>query len=638
MKKPIKVLAVLLAVGMMFSMATPAYAAGTNNGNGNSNNGNNNGVGNTGNVAAPASSVVLPDEPLTSDAAVLDDAIAPLELSLPVPAPSNNGNNGNNGNSGNGNGNGNGSVKTETVSTVYLKGTGGSFSEAGWQNIFQVGNPEEYYLNGASPEVWHLVYSGKNFNSIVSMQVTFTNGVVFNWTPDMGPSVNGGGNNMGWVIMAPYGWVIDYVNRGNNNESGSFVTFTETSNVQFNISGYKPGTPGRVATGNLEVTANIAKEHEVMTYQPWWQETYQPVWQKTYQPLWQKVFQPWWQQTLQPYYRPVYERAVASSNSTLVSWIDGGRLGGEWNNNHTYVKVDVNAASSPEGLWFDISDASPRNNRIGVQYNVKIADGALTISFSDDVAYASVGANVYNTPPAAFQSAPQHVDNTVTVNLPAGYGDFVYLQFHLSRLNWFPNGPEYTFKGYELYKTEYAGENFVSASLVTDELVCNRLISDDWVYDELVSDLFVENEFVSEATVIDEYAATFALSVLDSVGTEVYFGLLANGSTISIPDLTPGDYTCILSGDDIDELVAVVTVVAGETASIVFDGVLVFGDVEIVYLAPKHLDTIYLSPVNLDPVYLDKVYLRPIWLEKLYLAPVTLDPIYLDDSFARRIN
>ncbi|MCL1790492.1 MAG: hypothetical protein FWG40_03895 [Peptococcaceae bacterium] len=160
-------------------------------------------------------------------------------LAFTITASAANGNNGNNGNSGNGNGNGNGS-SVATEETVYLKGSGSSFKEAGWQNVFKI---EADYAGTATPETWHLVYSGKNFNSITSMQITFTNGEQFEWTPDMGPSVNGGGNNMGWVIVAPYGWEIAYENKGNNNESESFLKTTEAGNVNFNISGYNPGTP-----------------------------------------------------------------------------------------------------------------------------------------------------------------------------------------------------------------------------------------------------------------------------------------------------------------------------------------------------------------------------------------------------------
>jgi hypothetical protein len=157
-----------------------------------------------------------------------------------------NGNNGNNSNGG-GNGNGNGS-EISTAQTVYLKGSGSNFNKGGWENLFFAGFEDEeaydaYLEKGNTPNVWHLVYSGKVIQSVTSMQVTFTNGVVFKWDPNMGFSVNGGSNNFGWVIVAPYDWTIAYIDKGNNNNSDSFVVTTETSNVQFNISGFQAGGP-----------------------------------------------------------------------------------------------------------------------------------------------------------------------------------------------------------------------------------------------------------------------------------------------------------------------------------------------------------------------------------------------------------
>jgi len=120
--------------------------------------------------------------------------------------------------------------------TIYLKGSGSDFTEQ-WADEFYMADDVGDY-----PNVWHLVYTG-NVDDVQEMQITFTNGEVFNWTPDMGFSTNGGGNNPGWVIVAPYDWEIKYVNSGNNNESPSFLVTDDTSNVNFNISGFKKGAP-----------------------------------------------------------------------------------------------------------------------------------------------------------------------------------------------------------------------------------------------------------------------------------------------------------------------------------------------------------------------------------------------------------
>ncbi|MDR1992740.1 MAG: InlB B-repeat-containing protein [Nitrososphaerota archaeon] len=139
-----------------------------------------------------------------------------------------------------------------TNQTLYLKGTGSSFNSAGWQNIFYLDNAQQ----AANPSVWHLVYSGNNIAAVSDMQITFTNGEVFTWTPDMGFSTNAGGNNPGWIIVAPCDWVIAYIDRGNNNVSGSFLVTEETDSVNFNVSGFHKGTPDAVEPVYFTVTYN----------------------------------------------------------------------------------------------------------------------------------------------------------------------------------------------------------------------------------------------------------------------------------------------------------------------------------------------------------------------------------------------
>ena len=178
-----------------------------------------------------------------------------LVLSLGTVAFAGNNGNGNgngnaNGNSGNANGNSGNNAKSVNApaptaaptQTIYLKGSGGSFDASSWQNPF--------FAAGATTanQCWHLVYSGKNIGQVTSMQIKFVdkNGgqatAVFNWTQGMGFSSNGGGNNLGWIIFAPDNFKIAYVDKGNNNQSESFLVTAETGNPQFNISGYKAGS------------------------------------------------------------------------------------------------------------------------------------------------------------------------------------------------------------------------------------------------------------------------------------------------------------------------------------------------------------------------------------------------------------
>ena len=130
---------------------------------------------------------------------------------------------------------------------VYLGGDGSSFNAAGWQNVFYLGGSE----NEQNPSIWHLVIAPpKDSINVTYMKLTFTNGNVFIWDPSMGFSVNGGGNNPGWVIIAPYDWEIAY---NNKKESGSYLLSTGGVN-NFNISGYHKGTPTKVEFfGNIEL-------------------------------------------------------------------------------------------------------------------------------------------------------------------------------------------------------------------------------------------------------------------------------------------------------------------------------------------------------------------------------------------------
>lgn len=121
---------------------------------------------------------------------------------------------------------------------VYLKGSGSGFDKSGWNNVFYLGGSEGL----SDPNVWHLVIAPpKESTTVTSMQLTFTNGETFVWSVDMGFSTNGGGNNPGWVIVAPADWELAYVNSGKNNESGCYLETTGKVN-NFNVSGFHKGS------------------------------------------------------------------------------------------------------------------------------------------------------------------------------------------------------------------------------------------------------------------------------------------------------------------------------------------------------------------------------------------------------------
>ena len=126
---------------------------------------------------------------------------------------------------------------------IYLKGNSNNFNE-NWNNVFYIGGAE----TAKDPQIWHLVYSA-DVCKVSYMQLTFTNGNVFEWRPEMDFSTNGGGNNPGWVIAAPYDWELDYIDKGNNdNESDCYVI--ATNGGQFNVSGYHKGSADPADPGN----------------------------------------------------------------------------------------------------------------------------------------------------------------------------------------------------------------------------------------------------------------------------------------------------------------------------------------------------------------------------------------------------
>jgi len=174
-------------------------------------------------------------------------------------------------------------VAAQAQQTIYLKGTGTDFNKSGWQNVFEMTDDCGQY-----PRVWHLVYTGDKINEITYMQISFNNGdYVFEWEPRMGFSRNAGGNNPGWIIVAPYGWAIDYVNSGNNNRSDSFLVTNESGNINFNISGYnagKPDDPPIPSFGTITVEGTFSQDTITETTTEYWTkiETYWEKWVQYY--------------------------------------------------------------------------------------------------------------------------------------------------------------------------------------------------------------------------------------------------------------------------------------------------------------------------------------------------------------------
>ena len=340
--------------------------------------------------------------------------------------------------------------------TIFLKGSGSSFKLDGWEHVFYMRLGSEL---GDHPTVWHLVCS-KEPEKTTFMRITFTNGKVFEWYPIMDFSTNGGGNNPGWVIVAPYGWEIDYIDKGNNNDSNSFLMTTSSANVQFNISGYSKGKPNDPDTppiippdepefGSLVVYDDLVMEEEYY----------------------------------KEFYQPLYQVNKANASNTLVSFanptnpevvlpfgVTGGFLS-NGDNGFTYLEIDTEKFESGS-IGVALSNKSggnsinPKyNSSIGYSFDLAIVDDKFVLTFDDNLIKASVTAIVLSTP--VFNNVGQingHTDVTAggtftAVDANGEYeitaGEKVYLFIHFAGMTFYDtkNG-ERIITGWKLVRTE----------------------------------------------------------------------------------------------------------------------------------------------------------------------------------------
>jgi len=155
----------------------------------------------------------------------------------------------------------------EEGQTIYLKGSGNEFNET-WNNTFKVSDDV-----GDDPNVWHLVYTGEKIGkNVTAMQLDFGSNGIWEWDPTTGFSTNNGGNNLGWVIIAPADWQIEYIDKGNNdNESGSYLVTNDMSNPQFNISGFHQGAlkPNDPDPDDPRVALELVKYVDGVLFKDW---------------------------------------------------------------------------------------------------------------------------------------------------------------------------------------------------------------------------------------------------------------------------------------------------------------------------------------------------------------------------------
>ena len=219
-------------------------------------------------------------------------------------------------------------------------------------------------------------------------------------------------------------------------------------------------------------------------------------------------------------YEPVYAQ-TGNSTGTLVSLKNNG--GGAGNNGHTYVAVDV-AAAKEGALAFGIADSSPSNRPVGYSYNVKIEDDKLIVFFDDNFISAKYGAYVVNDPKEFPGNAPSHpaTGSSYAFNMPAGYGDTVYLYFH-----------------------NEGGIKWYDATNITG-----------W-------------KEVGRETLTRDNDSEVALVITDADGKTVFSDMVAAGTVSPLVDgLMAGVYSYAISGDGFDDVTGEVAVESNKTATI----------------------------------------------------------------------
>ena len=434
-----------------------------------------------------------------------------------------------------------------------------------------------------------------------------------------------------------------------------------------NCDGIKANYAGKHSpetVGTVTVTADVTAWHNEITPHEYYERTVDKYLERTADEYYERTVDKYSERTVDEYYTrtadeyyvrpvteimqryaqryliPVFEKKLEGAyNDTLVTRLeyDGDTAkakpinGGAFKNGHTYVAVNVNEASQEGGVNFTIADSSKNNGKkapdqynrpIDYTYNVKIKDGKLTVSFPEDLAYASVGAYVYATAPKDAKNTPKHYDGSVTVDLPKNCGDTVYLYTHIEKLGWYDldeaGKPIYVFKEwryddsrteydkeytkidtvygkYALDHTDYGDyklENTVYGEYGLEDTVYGDYKLEDTVYGEYVKVNTVYGDYVLEDTVYgnyvledtvygdyvlentetiperidDDYEGTLTLVVTNNAD-----GNVVTGVSLDEPaQLEAGTYTFTLSGEGFGIKTQTVTINADESTTVSF--------------------------------------------------------------------
>ncbi|MFS0576955.1 hypothetical protein AB1K83_15045 [Sporosarcina sp. 179-K 3D1 HS] len=385
--------------------------------------------------------------------------------------------------------------------------------------------------------------------------------------------------------------------------------------TQFNLG----HTAGKEAYGALKVTANVNKQHDEVTWQRYYERDVQDFYKRDVQDFYNRDVQDFYSRDVQDFYEretskryvPVFEKKVSNNNKGTTSLLSGNN-GGKFNNDMVWLEVDVQKARS-EGYTFGIAQSNPGNSYIGYDYDVKIEGEQLIVSFDDRFINTKITAKVYQTSPTKHDNTGAvglATGGTLAVNLPNGYGDKVYLYVHLENgINWYTTG-EYEFVEWR-YKDTITGE-YALIRTNTGEYEKVKTETSDYYIDETVYGQYkktrteisdyklVDTKEIENTTVTDDYNVEFDLVVTYANGDSVYTGKIQNKGEVVIPKLLPGNYTGILSGDDINDQIKYTNVLVSKTAEVNFNDVpTVIGEQVDIYLGDIKTDK-QLEDVKID--------------------------------------
>ena len=243
-----------------------------------------------------------------------------------------------------------------------------------------------------------------------------------------------------------------------------------------------------VEYGSLKVTADVAKEHDVVDYYKEWAQDFAKEWAQDFAKEWAQDFakewaqdfaKEWaqdfakeWAQDFTEVYTPVFEKYVTYSG-TLVSGItlgygtDGasGLPGGYLNNGMTYLTIyDIGQYTEEDPLEVWIADSSPQNKKSDpteynknteFMYDLYVDDGKVFITLDDDYRIIEMDFGILVSD-KAFTGNPTrsvtHDNNPDGTAVTADSDCNTYVFFHIGGASRYTTGM-YEFVDWEFWKT-----------------------------------------------------------------------------------------------------------------------------------------------------------------------------------------